>query len=265
MFLDEEWDDGLAEYVQARFSRNPTHFHLERGPTVPLQDESVIHVALTATGCPRWTLSTSGVNTGRHPFQIPLRLTDCHCYLSVGKRSDDPGHLAYQEACIQLVRAFVAEFRVCAKNGSRERKETDVELTVIFETLLGSWLLNHCPIDTEMISLCNTFFETAQGCELFITCDEAERWRNMLFEWTETFPEMFTEEGRVIRGRVIALPWQRWERNEAHRKSHDLGMGGLRRLGTRMWEHWEAAIGGDAAEILADIFNDFTIDRARFD
>ncbi|KAJ8091625.1 hypothetical protein PM082_020859 [Marasmius tenuissimus] len=97
-----------------------------------------------------------------------------------------------------------------------------------------------------MISLCDTSFEAARDCELLITCDEAERWRNILFEWIETFLERFAEEGRALRGRVIALPWQRWERNEIHRKSNDIGMGGLRRLGTRMWEHWEAAMGGNA-------------------
>ena len=53
------------------------------------------------------------------------RLTDCLCDVSEGEESLDPNHLTYQNACLEHLKALVAEFKmVSASNFPEQRNGT---------------------------------------------------------------------------------------------------------------------------------------------
>ncbi|KAK1230231.1 hypothetical protein PQX77_006686 [Marasmius sp. AFHP31] len=87
-----------VERLAHRLQNHPGGFHLEWPSGVSLQDGVVYWLIDRATRCPEPTQLD-----GPPPRGVDdVRLTECHRDLSEGIGSRDPGHLLYQEACIQL-------------------------------------------------------------------------------------------------------------------------------------------------------------------
>ncbi|KAJ8091618.1 hypothetical protein PM082_020848 [Marasmius tenuissimus] len=199
----------LVEGLVYKFESYPRCFHLEWPPGVPLQDDVLYWVVDRATRCPRNTrLNASRPNSGQ-----VLHLTDCHCDLSGGNQSDDPWHIAYQEACLRLVKAFVSLFEELALSGKNDHKTTD-ELECTFQNLALTSLLKHCRPDTELFSLCQTFFILAKGCLLMeVGPSNGEKGKTNLLGWIEAFPDKFDEERQALKAQVVTLPWCQWKQN----------------------------------------------------
>ncbi|KAJ8078532.1 hypothetical protein PM082_012815 [Marasmius tenuissimus] len=99
---DEQEAANLMEALIHRLQNRPESFHLEWSPGVSPLDDTIHWVIQRATGC-RWSPKL----TRSPPTSLPLRLTDCDCD---GSRLDNLGHLEYQQACVQLVRASTSLF-----------------------------------------------------------------------------------------------------------------------------------------------------------
>ncbi|KAJ8093522.1 hypothetical protein PM082_020380 [Marasmius tenuissimus] len=190
---------GLVHKLENR----PRCFHLEWSPGVSPPDDDVYWVVNFTTECSRPTRLNGS------PSNMP-RLTDCRCDLSGGKESGDPGHLAYQEACMRLAKAFVSLFEELSKSGVKG----EVELRCTFLNMVQSSLLSHCHLDTGLLSLCRTFFGLANGClSMQVHTSEGEKGRANMFRWIETFQNEFNEEGETLKAQVLNLPWEQWSRN----------------------------------------------------
>ncbi|KAK1225953.1 hypothetical protein PQX77_011085 [Marasmius sp. AFHP31] len=219
------------ECLVQKLKKRPECFHLEWPPSTyqwdhvvevffarsESQDSSVltlvsqisIHVMFwvvqVATGC----VYDLEARKPRDPHQMPY-LTDCRCDLSGGVRSCDPRHLAYQEACMQVVWNHISRIE---KNVQKVAEGATVELfapTVSehFHNLVWSSLLKHCHLDTELLSLCRTFFELVGRCvkmELIFS-KSAIQGRKNLVEWIEAFPDKFAEEGEGLKAQLLAWP-----------------------------------------------------------
>ncbi|KAK1223242.1 hypothetical protein PQX77_013887 [Marasmius sp. AFHP31] len=199
----------LVERLVYKFESYPRCFHLEWRSDVPLRDDVLYWVVDRATRCPRNTR----LNTSRPSSGQVLHLTDCHCDLSGGNQSDDPWHIAYQEACLCLVKEYVSLFEELALSGLDDLKTTD-ELECTFQNLALTSLLKHCRPDTELFSLCRTFFDLAKGCLLMeVGPSNGEKGKTNLLGWIETLPNKFDEERKELREQVNTLPWYEWARN----------------------------------------------------
>ena len=86
---------------------------------------------------------------------------------------------------MKLVKAYTSLFEELFQSGAEDR-DTIRELRYIFSNLTRSALLIHCRLDTELVSLCLTFFELAKGCLILpiIPSHIADGEKNML-EWFE--------------------------------------------------------------------------------
>ncbi|KAJ8072170.1 hypothetical protein PM082_015728 [Marasmius tenuissimus] len=227
---DEEWTT-LVNCLVHKFQNHPECFHLECPPDVSPRNDVVHWVVGRATGC--------RLNTrldGSSPTSVDdVRLVDCSCDLYGGNESYDPGHLAYQESCLQLVKAFISLFTELAQHESvprlvwlqsgAENLENIMELTGIFGNVTNSLLLKHCRLDMKLPSLGQTFLELAKG-RLAMQASDGWEGRKNLFEWIETFPDDFAEEGKAMRAQVSALPWEQWALDWDHHFRMGLGGGG---------------------------------------
>ena len=147
----------LVHKVQNR----PQCFHLEWLPGASPPENAVYWIIDHATGCPQRTKLS-----GSRPSVIDdVRLTECHCDLSGENEpeSRDPKHLAYQEACLQRVKAYISRFEELSLSGA-ENEVTITELRGIFLNLTWSSLLKHCRLDAEVVSLCRTVFGLVKRC-----------------------------------------------------------------------------------------------------
>ncbi|KAK1217728.1 hypothetical protein PQX77_019600 [Marasmius sp. AFHP31] len=201
----------LVQRLVHKFQNRPGCFHLVYLPGVTLQRNVVNSLVSFATGC----------NYNLHQVQSRpadvdnVRLTDCHCDLSRGSESSNPGHLAYRAACRQLVKAYVSLFEELAQSGA-EDDDTITDLGKCFENMVTSSLLEHCCLDQELLLLCRTFFGLAKGClKMQIHPEDGEKGRKNMLGWIETFPGRFTEEGKALKAQVRALPWKQWARNHS--------------------------------------------------
>ncbi|KAJ8076246.1 hypothetical protein PM082_000665 [Marasmius tenuissimus] len=142
-----------------KFEKRPECFHLEWPLGAYPSDDALFWVVEAATGCQFYSEQEP-----RDTRQMPY-LTECRCDLSGGIRSCDPQHLAYQEACMQVVRSYISHLGKIVQN-----RLLDVELGIppasqhLFHNLAWSLLLKYCHLDTELLSLCRTFFELAKRC-----------------------------------------------------------------------------------------------------
>ncbi|KAJ8091652.1 hypothetical protein PM082_020886 [Marasmius tenuissimus] len=197
----------LVEALRHRLRNLPTCFHLECSPGVEPQQKHVYRMVEYATD---WL--DQYLDSKIDWSQNPLLLSECHCDLSGGHESHHPQHVAYQDACMRYARALTSEFAEIAP-GAGQSAQHDSELGAILCNLVGSALLKHCRLDTELLSLCRTFFELVKGFRSVFVWIQAERkWskrdgRANLLEWIETFPEKFAEEGRALKSQVLSLPW----------------------------------------------------------
>ncbi|KAJ8076234.1 hypothetical protein PM082_000653 [Marasmius tenuissimus] len=193
------------ECLMQKLEKRPECFHLKWPPGAYPSDDAMFWVVEATTGCP-WSLE------GRKPSdprQIPY-LTECRCDLSGGIRSCDPQHIAYQEACLQLVRSYVSRLEKIGQSGV-EVVDLYPKLTILihpFHNLARSSLLKHCHLDTELLSLCRTFFDllehgTTTGSFDFYPSKGA---REHLVEWIEALPDRFAEEGEGLKAQLLAWP-----------------------------------------------------------
>ncbi|KAK1221353.1 hypothetical protein PQX77_015840 [Marasmius sp. AFHP31] len=204
---------GLVEGLVHKLQTHPKCFHLECPPGVSSQNVVVRFVVGRAAGCP-WGTGLGG--TLPNDTEV-VRLTDCHCDLSGGNESWDSGHLAYQEACLQLTKAHISLFKELARSGVKNDYDLDEDfMEEPFMDIVQSLLLAHCRLDTELLSLCRTFFGTVEHCSVMkIDSGQGEEaWENML-AWIEAFPGRFAEEGEALKVQLLGLPWEQWKYNSA--------------------------------------------------
>ncbi|KAL0571879.1 Rho guanine nucleotide exchange factor [Marasmius crinis-equi] len=191
-------DSGLME----RFRNHPMCFHLELSPDVPQIQDDILHWSiLRLTGCESRSstrvradmVCTAYEEESKYPF--PLRITGCYCEDRMA--SDDPGHRAYQDACLKTAKALISDFSSAA---SAERSPTSIindvefELTATFRNLANSSLLQHCIPEPE---LCSTFFTALLGCssislEVTLASGESEKRLARLLNWLERCPDPLT-------------------------------------------------------------------------
>ncbi|KAJ8075866.1 hypothetical protein PM082_021498 [Marasmius tenuissimus] len=203
-------------HLRQKFSIPPKCFHLEQPPDSSRQD-TVCWTLFLSTGCLSRTRQTCRAHHARKS-PPPIHLTDCHCNLSAGKESDDPNHLAYQDACLQLVKTLVSDLEVLVNLGSFKDDQlsdccirTKTEPYDIFRNVVDSWVLQHCRPDARVLSLCQTLFRLAQDCSFpKMRFETAEKRKTKLLEWIGTFPQSLTRETEALKAQVIALRWEDW-------------------------------------------------------
>ncbi|KAJ8091709.1 hypothetical protein PM082_020944 [Marasmius tenuissimus] len=182
-------------------------FHLEWSPDAFSIDDIVKAITI-GTQCRYFIRLMPGSPPPFKQLQTLLPLTDCRCNLSEGEEPDDPKHLAYQYACLELVKALVSDLVDLAERDSEDNKHNPSH---IVGNLTGSILLLHCHLDSELLSLCLTFFELAKSLSgLTMEAELGEARRKKLLKWIETFPDRFTEEAEVLKAHVLTLPWGEW-------------------------------------------------------
>ncbi|KAK1216450.1 hypothetical protein PQX77_020919 [Marasmius sp. AFHP31] len=200
-------DADLMEAQMHRLRKLPRCFHVEWRPGA----EPQLGIVCCVVGC---------VTECQYVFQLrarvvdwdelkPVLLSECHCDPCGEHGSDNPQHVAYQDACMQYAKALTSMFAEMIPQGERERR--NVKLEEIFCNFVDSALLKHCHLGTELISLCHTFLELVKACpSVFEWVKELYKYRDgraNLLEWIESFPEKFAEEGKVLKPQVLALPW----------------------------------------------------------
>ena len=222
-------DRDLVKGLVHRFQIPPQCLHLEWAPGVSPPDLVVCWVVRATTS---WSFVPYTVAVSRPDAVSNVRVAECCCDLSGGNKSRDPGHLAYQEACLRTFKIYVSFFE--------ERCRGRVVEGTSFTYLTESALLKHCRLDMELLSLCRTFFKLARGClVLRISFGKAERSKENLLGWVEvsisrgissllivisyhidgysplqTFPEIFVAEGEALKVQFLGLRWEHWVRNE---------------------------------------------------
>ena len=180
--MDKARDDlDLVEALVHRFENYPHCFHLEWPLGESPSDDVVYWIVDRAVYC-SWNTRLDG----SQPSAVNnVRLTDCRCDLSGGNEPRDPWHLAYQEACLKLVKAYISLFEKLSQNGA-EKVGTILELRRIFLDLTWSSLLEHCCLDMELFSLCQSFFGLAKGClTMSIRSNDWERGKENMLKWFE--------------------------------------------------------------------------------
>ncbi|KAK1233988.1 hypothetical protein PQX77_002817 [Marasmius sp. AFHP31] len=168
----------LVERLVHKFQKHPGCFHLEWSSGVSPRTDVNCWIIHQTTRCPIYDRLDMSP-----PSDVDeVRLTDCHCDLSRGNEPCDPGHTAYQEACLQLFKALVSRFEILNRNDMQYIFAIR-ELEHIFLAIVGSLLLKHCRLDMELFSLCQTFFALADVCLVMQIASEEGR-KNVL-EWIE--------------------------------------------------------------------------------
>ncbi|KAK1217335.1 hypothetical protein PQX77_020016 [Marasmius sp. AFHP31] len=207
--MDKERDGAdLVKGLVLKLQTRPRCFHLECPPGQSQQDNLIVWVVRNATGCSNGY--TSPALNGIPPRGVDdVRLTDCHCDLSGGSEAHDPGHLAYQDGCMQFAKANISYFI-----GFGQGIDNHNNAQMAFKRIVESSLLKHCRVHTELLSLCQTFFEHVKGCvKMRLFSDWGEEGRKNMLEWIETFPDRFAEEGEALKVQILGLPWKRWAQN----------------------------------------------------
>ncbi|KAK1218924.1 hypothetical protein PQX77_018366 [Marasmius sp. AFHP31] len=208
---EEEEGLHLVERLVHKFQNRPGCFHLVCPRGVLPRKDVVNYLVHHPTGCLHRIAQVNSEPSNADD----VRFTDCHCDLSGGSESSDPGHLAYQEACRQLVKDYVSLFEGLAQSGV-ENSDTIVILWWCFENVTTSSLLKHCCLDRELLSLCRTFFGLAKDCLVMkVHSGNGKKWRENMLGWIKTFPDSFAEEGQALKAQVLDLPWKQWARNFA--------------------------------------------------
>ncbi|KAK1224531.1 hypothetical protein PQX77_012567 [Marasmius sp. AFHP31] len=171
----------LVEGLVLKLQTRPRCFHLEIPPGQSRQDNLIFWFVRNAIGCSRYRYTPPALN-GIPPHGVDnVLLTDCHCDLSGGSEAHDPGHLAYQDSCMQFAKANISYF-----TGLGQGIGDFSEVGEVFERIVGSSLLKHCRVHTELLSLCQTFFEHAKGLStMSVRSYKGEEYMNNMLEWIE--------------------------------------------------------------------------------
>ncbi|KAK1234072.1 hypothetical protein PQX77_002731, partial [Marasmius sp. AFHP31] len=172
------------ECLVQKLKKRPECFHFEWPPGTYPSDNAIFWVVQAAAGC----FYSLEERKPSDPRQMPC-LTDCRCELSRGIRSCDSRHLAYQEACMQLVRSYISRLE---KNIQIVAEDATVGFDGLmvsncYHNLVCSSLLKRCHLDTELLSLCRTFIELPRrymkmGVFLY---EDLTQGRKNLVEWIE--------------------------------------------------------------------------------
>ncbi|KAK1218965.1 hypothetical protein PQX77_018332 [Marasmius sp. AFHP31] len=201
---EEEERLNLVERLVHKFENRPGCFHLVCPSGVPPQNDVVYWLVRRAAGGP---YIIREVDSNPSDFD-DVRLTDCDCDLSERSEPSNPGHLAYQEACRQLVKVYVFLSEELAQSGAEDSDTIDT-LGWCFMNMVDSSLLKHCCLDQELLLLCRTFFGVAKDCSAMnVRSSHGKNGRKNMLGWIETFPDSFAEEGETLKAQVLALPWQ---------------------------------------------------------
>ncbi|KAK1215313.1 hypothetical protein PQX77_022082 [Marasmius sp. AFHP31] len=214
---DKERDgSGLVEALVHKLENLPRYFHLEFPPGVFPQEDALHWLVCMFTQCP-YTLDGFEIWDFRGPsFKLPddiICLTDCHCDPLRGDTLCDPGHVAFHNACLQVLKLHISRFEEFAQKSTKD-KDTLNGLECILENIVCSLLLESCYLDAELLLLCHMFFGLAKGCtEIWFNPEDGKKGRENMLEWIKTFPDCFAEEGEALRVQILALPWQQWEEN----------------------------------------------------
>ncbi|KAK1233438.1 hypothetical protein PQX77_003405 [Marasmius sp. AFHP31] len=105
----------LVERLFHKFKTRPGSFHLVCPPGVLPRKDVVNYIVGRAVGRPFMVKQVES-----EPSDVDdVRLTDCCCDLFGGSELSDPEYLAYQEACTQLVRAYVSRFEELAQTPAK--------------------------------------------------------------------------------------------------------------------------------------------------
>ncbi|KAJ8073696.1 hypothetical protein PM082_011974 [Marasmius tenuissimus] len=180
----------ILEGLKGRFLENPKSFHLELSPdiNVPLQHDFTSWAVHIATGCKWWT-RLRPAPAGTLPDHMPLRLTDCHCDLSRGKKPVDSAHITFQEACMQVVKTLISNLEMIRATKSDPTASHHLQPIYVYgisTTLLTPSLLQHCQLDTELFSLCQSFLNFAKSCPIMtVPYDQGEEQKQAVLSWIE--------------------------------------------------------------------------------
>ncbi|KAJ8091716.1 hypothetical protein PM082_020951 [Marasmius tenuissimus] len=211
-----EWN--VADLVVAlthKLQNVPGCFHLKWFPAgaEPPHNKVICEVVQFATDCP-YSLNFGADNIVGIRRQVSL--SECQCDLWGEDESHDPQHVAYQDACMQYAKILRSKFtEMIALNDERGAySDIDSDLEEIFRNLVESEVLKHCRLGMELFSLCQTFLELAKDHLMFLLNGDVGRGRRNLLNWIKTFPEKFTEEGKVLKAQVLALPSSEQEEYE---------------------------------------------------
>ncbi|KAK1220290.1 hypothetical protein PQX77_016955 [Marasmius sp. AFHP31] len=220
----------LVEALVHRLQGLPRCFHLVWPPGVEPQHKLMFKIAEYATECPySLELGTDRIDWD----QQPVLLSECHCDLSGEHKSHNPQHIAYQDACMEYVKALTSKSAKMIAQGDRNKAGTGAQLERIFYNLVGSALLKHCHLGTELLSVCQTFFKVVKGYPpIFNFVQEwAMEWEDgedplgkgkaNLLDWIESFPGKFTEEGKALKAQVLALPWPEYKESSNEENEDD--------------------------------------------
>ncbi|KAJ8093360.1 hypothetical protein PM082_020217 [Marasmius tenuissimus] len=198
----------LVECLVHKLQNHPRCFHLEWPLGVSPQNNVVYWLIRCTTRCP-WA---TGLQESPPSNADNVHLTDCHCDFSGGCEPCNPGHLAYQEACMQYFQALVSLLETQANSALEGFQWT-------FLNIVQSLLLKHCRLDMELFSLCQMVFGLARGCLVMdIYSEYGKEGRKNILEWIETFPDTFAQEGEALKEQVLDLPWSQWAQNSESRQ-----------------------------------------------
>ncbi|KAK1231217.1 hypothetical protein PQX77_005673 [Marasmius sp. AFHP31] len=175
-------NNNVIECDLQKYQALPEGFHLEWPPGIsPRLDITDWLVRITA-GCD-WLPPPVPPPT---MAELP-RLMICRCNLARGIESCDPGHVAYQEACVEVVKSWIFRFGQLLRSGVTHMEISKLhELYRIFQDMLSSSVLKCCRLDVELLSLCQSFLELAQGgpVDLF-RFSHAPKGDKDIIEWIE--------------------------------------------------------------------------------
>ncbi|KAJ8094291.1 hypothetical protein PM082_006831 [Marasmius tenuissimus] len=181
-----------------KFSTHPNSFHLDNSlGQFPSYEAVTLEAVSLVTQCSNITRNhIVQLRKEISPHQGLPHLTDCHCDLSGGKVSDHPKHLAFQDACLELFKVLIKMSGVASW------------MELVFVDVAGSQLLHHCRVDQELLSLCQTFFDSALAYWRFdieFRSRNSEKCKENLIRWIGTFRSRFTEEAKVLESQVNTL------------------------------------------------------------
>ena len=157
----------VLKFLLDRLSTRPEKFHLECSVGVALDDAIVRRTILLTCWC-RWDTPLSRQGKKNTGVGLPLRITDCTCDATTDGQPQNPKHILYQEACLQLLRALISEFQRLASTQSDTHRNRELSRT--FLNVVESSLLQCCRLDTELVSLCTSFFNSARDCTSMTGC-----------------------------------------------------------------------------------------------
>ncbi|KAJ8077655.1 Rho guanine nucleotide exchange factor [Marasmius tenuissimus] len=203
----------LVKTLQHKFSTHPRSFHLERSPGVSPQDDITHCTILLSTTSKRGSFLDCEDAVRRD--QVSSRLLNRPHALRKGEEPGVPEHLAYQDACVRLVKAVISDFDALFdsndyvgivaidgsfgnsvelpllwRSGLIEAKEKTVEQQAEDGPQAES---RHTLGEKELLRF-QALFEDPQNCRTVL-----EKWGNKAQGWLDTFYALWIRPGILWR------------------------------------------------------------------